>query len=331
MSRRLVWADTLKGWLMILVIIGHAIQNVLGEGCEDNHIWNYIYSFHMPAFMAISGWFAYRPVAPRGNFSLIKRRFQQLMIPYFIWSLISYALPKNYSTTHLTNIVIHPDMFFWFLWVLFFINVLFVGARMVSKRMHVDEIVMIIATCMLLMLIMVGLDFRMFGFQFIAYYFLFYTLGYSIHRYSMLQIQNVYFIMVLVVLWFVMAWGWKMHELPKWMPAIPYISTTLLQYAYRGITALFAIIVLFYAAPRTLNYNKINKIGAKTGEVSLGIYTLHLLLIGTIVDCLKIAVKGINDGLLIIGTSIIAYLISMLIIKLIQKSIFASQLLLGKK
>lgn len=60
LSFRFIWADSLKGWLMLLVILGHAIQSVLGGDCDSNHLWNLIYSFHMPAFMAISGWLAYR-------------------------------------------------------------------------------------------------------------------------------------------------------------------------------------------------------------------------------------------------------------------------------
>ena len=60
MHQRLIWADSLKGWLMILVILGHAIQTVLGDDVDSSHAWNIIYSFHMPAFMAVSGWFTYR-------------------------------------------------------------------------------------------------------------------------------------------------------------------------------------------------------------------------------------------------------------------------------
>lgn len=58
-QKRLIWADSLKGWLMVLVIIGHAIQVALQDACFDNHVWNIIYSFHMPAFMAISGWLVF--------------------------------------------------------------------------------------------------------------------------------------------------------------------------------------------------------------------------------------------------------------------------------
>lgn len=61
-KQRLIWADSLKGWLMLLVILGHAIQSTFGVDCDSNHVWNLIYSFHMPAFMAISGWLAYRGI-----------------------------------------------------------------------------------------------------------------------------------------------------------------------------------------------------------------------------------------------------------------------------
>lgn len=57
--KRILWADALKGWLMILVILGHVIQFLLKDACDDSHLWNYIYSFHMPAFMAVSGWLSY--------------------------------------------------------------------------------------------------------------------------------------------------------------------------------------------------------------------------------------------------------------------------------
>lgn len=59
--KRLIWADSLKGLLIILVVLGHSIQGTYGSDCENNHLWNIIYSFHMPAFMAVSGFLAFRP------------------------------------------------------------------------------------------------------------------------------------------------------------------------------------------------------------------------------------------------------------------------------
>lgn len=62
---RLVWVDSLKGGLMLLVVMGHAIQYCMNDGeCESNYWCNLIYSFHMPAFMALSGFVNYRANTP---------------------------------------------------------------------------------------------------------------------------------------------------------------------------------------------------------------------------------------------------------------------------
>lgn len=55
--QRLVWADSLRGILIMLVVLGHAIDFSVGS---NGHLWNYISSFHVPAFMAVSGFLNYR-------------------------------------------------------------------------------------------------------------------------------------------------------------------------------------------------------------------------------------------------------------------------------
>ena len=55
--KRQIWADSLKGLLILLVVLGHAIQGIYLDSADANHIYNLIYSFHMPAFFAISGYF----------------------------------------------------------------------------------------------------------------------------------------------------------------------------------------------------------------------------------------------------------------------------------
>lgn len=59
-NKRVFWIDSLKGILMMLVVLGHTIQYIFVDSFDNNHVWNYIYSFHMPAFMAVSGWLSYR-------------------------------------------------------------------------------------------------------------------------------------------------------------------------------------------------------------------------------------------------------------------------------
>lgn len=55
--------DIIKGFTILLVIIGHSIQYHNGETYYEqglywaNPIFKFIYSFHMPLFMLISGYF----------------------------------------------------------------------------------------------------------------------------------------------------------------------------------------------------------------------------------------------------------------------------------
>lgn len=67
MKTRIIWVDSLKGFLILLVILGHAIQKAYGDSCFDNKVFNLIYSFHMAAFMAVSGWLMYKPCAALGG------------------------------------------------------------------------------------------------------------------------------------------------------------------------------------------------------------------------------------------------------------------------
>lgn len=338
-KERLVWADSLKGWLMILVIIGHAIQSLLSDGCNDNHVWNLIYSFHMPAFMAVSGWLAYKGSNPcksvnynwGGYLSGCKRRSYQLLVPYFVWSFIQFAQSGNYTIEKLSKMILYPDAYLWFLWVLFWICVLFNLAQLIAAKCKTNEIITIGVLCALLLVMMVGAEIRMFGFQFLAYYFLFYTLGYILHKFDWRLLSRWTCLVPLALLWFFLAWGWTMHGLPSWMPAIPHVPSALLQYAYRGFTALVVIVVLIGAAPKLLNgKGKLNAFISGVGIISLGMYTGHLVFLGHIKRLLLHLCPEIDTRLAIAIISVISFILAYILIKLLEKNKYTARIFLGK-
>lgn len=65
MKTRDTTLDFAKGFLIILVVLGHSIQFSLGpdwlesKQFFDNVVFKTIYSFHMPLFMLISGYLFY--------------------------------------------------------------------------------------------------------------------------------------------------------------------------------------------------------------------------------------------------------------------------------
>lgn len=330
--QRFIWADSLKGWLMLLVIIGHAIQGVLGNACNANHVWNLIYSFHMPAFMAVSGYLSSKSsITSGGGRFVLLRRFRQLMIPYLVWSLIQFVQNGAYTLERLLKMITQPDSSFWFLWVLFFIFLFFSGGQLLAKKLTVDEFAIIIPLCVLLDGIMVGLDFRLFGFQFLAYYFMFYTLGYAIRRMPVLQIASPMYQWVLTAVWVILAWSWNMHTLPSWVPSIPYLPSTLVQYAYRSLTAVVATVVILSAAPKLLGgMDRLNKNMAHLGQLSLGLYVVHLTITGYVVSVIFYVWPTISVLALIPLTAIVVFLLSWMAVELLQKNKHTNKILLGK-
>ena len=87
-ENRIYWLDNLKWFLILLVVLGHAIQHTYAD-FGQNSLFRAIYSFHMPAFMAVSGYLAWKPktvcVSATDYLKKLFRRVRQLVIPYMIW------------------------------------------------------------------------------------------------------------------------------------------------------------------------------------------------------------------------------------------------------
>ncbi|MFR7678991.1 MAG: acyltransferase family protein [Bacteroides thetaiotaomicron] len=264
-TKRLIWADALKGYLILTVILGHAIQYCLPDGlCEVNYWWKLIYSFHMAAFIAISGFVNYK-----SKTGCCKRRYYQLFIPFVLWLLI-YWRTKGGDFATLANIFFRPDGYLWFLWVLFVISLLFVNAIWISKKLRVKLEYVVFFLCLLLIGIMIVTDFRLFGYQFIAYYFLFYAIGYFANRYKEYLVSNNWYLISLFCIWMILASFWSMHDLPFFLSNIPFIPASLLQYGYRFITAFVAIIFLLSFGTKYLNSDKNQRMIVCCGNMSLG-------------------------------------------------------------
>ena len=89
--KRVEYVDTAKGYLMLLVVIGHVLI-VLNPHYAKLYYTApqaFIYTFHMPAFFIIHGiLFDVEKWQERSTKEFFVRRFQTLMIPYCFFELI---------------------------------------------------------------------------------------------------------------------------------------------------------------------------------------------------------------------------------------------------
>jgi fucose 4-O-acetylase-like acetyltransferase len=100
--------DILRGFAIILVVFAHCIQEGSGTNYSieqlyfDDRLYQFIYSFHMPLFMIISGYLTWGSINKATDKALrralLKRRALSLLTPIFLWTGVDYIriLITNY-------------------------------------------------------------------------------------------------------------------------------------------------------------------------------------------------------------------------------------------
>lgn len=134
--------NILRGILVVLVVVGHIVLQVDVEDSGIREVYRvigkFIYSFHMPAFFAISGFLGYkalREVNPNTTFgAFAKSKFFRLIVPYFAMGLIYLPFRlllqsiarTEFAVKDVWKILIgnNPDGALWYLYVLFMISLL---------------------------------------------------------------------------------------------------------------------------------------------------------------------------------------------------------------
>ena len=57
-KQRVPYWDNARWIAIVLVVVGHAILKLIGESDPAYELYLFIYAFHVPLFVAVSGYFA---------------------------------------------------------------------------------------------------------------------------------------------------------------------------------------------------------------------------------------------------------------------------------
>lgn len=131
-NNRILSLDIIKCLAIFLVLWGHAIQHLLESPAQDNYLFRFISSFHMPLFMSIAGFFAVSAHKhPPVKFLL--RKGMELVLPAVTMSIILVAVRWM-----MQGCAGMPDMsgfsgWFWFLKSLFICFLMYVVAIRFGK------------------------------------------------------------------------------------------------------------------------------------------------------------------------------------------------------
>ncbi|MFB7651288.1 MULTISPECIES: acyltransferase family protein [unclassified Streptomyces] len=114
--RRDAFFDNAKYLAIVLVGIGHAWGQILDGNRTVETLYRVLYTFHMPAFIVISGYFS-------RSFDLSPKRVKRLItgvaVPYLVFE-VAYALHRRVSEDPGNDIsLLDPTYLLWFLCALF--------------------------------------------------------------------------------------------------------------------------------------------------------------------------------------------------------------------
>lgn len=107
--------DNARVLLIFLVVFGHMIQPFVAASHELNTFYMWIYTFHMPAFIFLAGFFA----KGAGNWKYIVNLTKKLLIPYIIFQLLYTGYYFFIGKASWQTGLFYPHWSLWFLFSLF--------------------------------------------------------------------------------------------------------------------------------------------------------------------------------------------------------------------
>lgn len=328
---RVGWIDVYKGMLIIFVVLGHSLQEIYTANQIDfTTSWfrNIIYSFHMPAFMAMSGYLVYRINAKYDIIEIIKKRFLQLIVPLLLWTgIMAFVKDSDYI-----DLILYPNNGYWFLWALFFIIMLFNVVNYICEKTHTKQELGMFLTVIALIILQLAIpDPKFLGYEYIAYYFPFYIMGYYANKYKDRLPKSLILVCALFILWFIMACYWTPNDLPFFLEKVKFIPSKLLQMMYRISVPVIFVIAMYLLAPRLEGSDSgLWKILVDIGQISLGIYLVHMVIKRYLTTWLISSFDSLPMACHIAIEFILLTILSVAIVKLIQKWRFSNKWLLGR-
>lgn len=312
-KERILWIDALKAFAILIVILGHCLQFIGATGL----LYKYIYAFHMPLFMAISGYCSYKQSV---TFTIVKKRFLQLVVPFLGWPMVWYIIKLDFSgiINYYANLPINPDKGLWFLYVLFLIIMVeFFRSKvtkLINRYLKISSFVRngyeLGVVCVTLFLFVLYFLYKYYDFSgnwlnFVTLYYPYYMFGCLMRKHNERLIKHIDWIGLLGLLFFIIA---------------TYISESIILQPLIAVSGILGSISIFHKCCN----RKMPQVIKFTGMSTLGIYAVHQPVIQY--------VRHIYSDSVWIDVSlsfILAYLISIVIVWLLKTTKVTRSVLLG--
>lgn len=303
--------DFMKGFAILLVVFGHSIQ-INYIDFDDVFLFKFIYSFHMPIFILISGYLAAKSLSTRGC-NVEKCIFQKaffLLIPYFSWYFIGFILEGTFSfLTIFENIKLlikGVDRGLWFLYILFLLYcILYISSKFKYKY-----------AVLIIFVLVIPMN-KMLGMHLLKWYLIFFVIGMALFDLKDFRIFLVWKNVVnfkifkygISILFIVNLFFWERVYLNDSL----FINVYYL-FAYQFLVAILGMLFFYFICKFLFKIEFISSIFSLFGQNSLRIYILNFIFLSYLNELYPIQ----NYILLIIISFIICFFSIYLVDKLIK-------------
>ena len=150
-NKRSPFFDNVKILLILLVVLGHIVTSSHGKICSASVKW--IFSFHMPLFIFISGYFT--KIVSRDKFVSGILKFVETYIVFtLIHVCISYYLLEK--EINIKSVLLVPQRTLWYLLSLIWWRILLYITPSSIRDNHLKLIVLSIALCLIMGWVPIG-------------------------------------------------------------------------------------------------------------------------------------------------------------------------------
>ena len=319
-NKRILYFDSLKFFAIWLVVFGHYLMEI-DSGSVGFYTNQVIYTFHMPLFIMISGFFAQKGELSFSN--LIIKKTTTLLLPVVIWTaiIVIYSLLSSKDSM---RILIEIKGNSWYLKVLF----LCLLYQWLSRRIISIDWIAAIGSIIILFVLPFGSIFQ-FNFMY-SFFWVGYFIGKNKDWIFKHTIDGLYLtgICFLLGLFFMFLNNWNVTNLVLDFNCWKYTPHLIAVKYYLSFCGSMFFIFLF----RKIADRRDCSIVARWGSYTLGIYVMQTFIIQYLfVDYFHFSYGAIENYLIAILLSCITCFICIFSIRLLSKYAILNLLLFGNQ
>ncbi|HIY56982.1 MAG TPA: acyltransferase family protein [Candidatus Tetragenococcus pullicola] len=299
--------DTMRAILIFLVVFGHSLEYFRLENTPATFLYIFIYLFHMPVFVFISGYFSKN--IEKGRQTAVKT----FLIPYLIFNLLLSIFML--LTGRIQEVMIlNPGWTLWFLYCMFGWRILLPDLVKIRYVLFFSFIFGVLSGLLTEFGTYMAMA-RTFGFlpYFLAGYF---CQQEQIQKIRMFPFRRLISLIIVSVALFV-SYLWTKSNLPPellWGDRAYGLFDTPLYQTFLADLFLYLLSFSFIFVFLTLTSQK-RFFFTSWGQHTLSIYLLHIYLIAPLIEATeKIKNPALHFLLLLLGSLITTYLLSLPIV-----------------